>query len=371
MFLGPMRLLLGGSLVEFKQVKPGYEYEFPRDYFEHPEFAVEWWYYTGNLAGRNGRDFGFELTFFRVGLDHENEPATGWDLDQIYLAHFAVTDIGSGNLYKTERVNRRGPGLAGASLGKSMIWNGNWSVKYALNDRARPTQRLWAGHDGIVVDLVLEPLKRAVIHGKDGVSRKGGAEGQASHYVSFTRLGTRGVIEIAGTVHEVSGLSWMDHEFFTEGLASGLVGWDWFSIQLDDGTELMLYGLRLEDGGHSGHSSGTFVSSAGRSRTLNSTDVQLVPGRRWRSPASNADYPVEWRVLVGSLDLHLDVVPQMDGQEIVSRTGYTPTYWEGAVEYSGFRAGKPVQGKGYLEMTGYAEPFSMQAQARTERRGLR
>ncbi len=349
----------------FDRVRPGYEYEFPRDYFEHPEFGVEWWYYTGNLATRDGRPFGYELTFFRVGVEMDQEPKTAWDLDQVYLAHFAVTDIGAGRMHRSERVNRRGPGLAGASLAQSTIWNGNWSVEYDLDTPDRPTQRLRAVHEGVTVDLSMQPAKDAVIHGRDGISRKGGAEGQASHYVSFTRLVTRGMIEVDGMRFEVDGVSWMDHEFFTESLASDLVGWDWFSIQLDDGTDLMLYGLRSANGGYSTYSSGTFVDTFGRSLTLDSRDVRLVPGRTWRSRETDADYPVEWRVVVESLGLRLDVMPRLDSQEIISESGYTPAYWEGAVQYSGVRAGTPVRGSGYLEMTGYAEPFSMPSRGRT------
>ena len=359
--------LPAGDALGFDQVSAGYEYELPRDYFAHPEFGTEWWYYTGNLATREGRRFGFELTFFRVGLERGGEQAGPWDLNEVHLAHFAVTDIAGGRLLRAERVNRTGPGLAGASLEKATIWNGNWSVEYRLEDPVRPTQRLWAGDGEVVLDLFLQPAKPAVIHGKDGISRKGGGVGQASHYLTFTRLITRGTIKLDGTRYEVEGQSWMDHEFFTEGIATDLEGWDWFSIQLDDGTDVMLYGLRLGEGGYSPFSSGTFVDADGHSLTLESEDILLAPGRTWRSEETTADYPVEWTITVDSLELELSVIPLIDSQEILGDRGFTPAYWEGAVQYSGVRGGTAVTGRGYLEMTGYDEPFSMSVQGQSER----
>ena len=360
--LAVLACVITGAAGAYLQVRPGYEYVFPADYFAHPEFRAEWWYYTGNLDTRDGRAFGYELTFFRIGLDRvqQTEPRSAWDLTQVYLAHFALTDVAAGRLHKAERVNRSGPGLAGASLSKSTIWNGNWSVEYSLDEPELPVQRLWAGHGDIVLDLELRPAKPVVIHGEDGISRKGGADGQASHYLSFTRLLTQGTIEMGGETHEVEGLSWMDHEYFSERLARNLVGWDWFSIQLDDGTELMLYGLRQADGGHSSYSSGTFVDRVGQSTPLGPDDVRLDAGRSWRSPQTGGAYPLEWNIAVDSLGLRLSVSPLLDSQEIISDSGFTPTYWEGAVRYAGRRAGKSVTGRGYLEMTGYAEPFSME-----------
>ena len=359
-----LALAMPAALAAFEQARPGYAFEFPRDYFEHPEFQAEWWYYTGNLATREGRRFGFELTFFRVGLSPELEAQGVWDLDQVYVAHFVLTDIETGRMLKRERTNRGGPGLAGASETSRTVWNGNWSVEYQPHDPLRPTQRMWAGHEEAALSLSLVPAKPVVVHGENGVSRKGGGDGQASHYLSFTRLIASGMVEMDGADYEVEGSAWMDHEFFTNSLSRELVGWDWMSIQLDDGTDLMLYGLRDAEGRHGEFSSGTFVETDGQVSHLTSKDFRLTPGRVWRSPDTGAEYPVEWAVEVPVLDLRLDVRPLLDSQEVFSERSYMPVYWEGAVTYFGKRIDRPVEGRGYLEMTGYDKPFNLSTRSR-------
>ena len=352
------------SLAAFDVAEPGYEFQFPRDYFEHRAFESEWWYYTGNLVSGEGRRFGFELTFFRAGLDPDKGTSSAWDLDQVYLAHFVVADLEGEKMLKAERINRAGPGLAGASQENRTIWNGNWSVQYLADDPLKPSQEMWAGFEGATLSLSLVPSKPVVVHGEDGISRKAQGEGRASHYLSFTRLEASGVIALDGAEHEVEGMAWMDHEFFTRSLSSGQEGWDWMSIQLDDGTDLMLYGIRDSGGLRGAFSSGTFVGPDGRSSHLGNEDFRMLPGRTWHSEETGADYPVEWVVEVPTLGLSLDVRPMLDAQEIVSKQGYTPTYWEGAVTYSGERNGRPVEGRGYLEMTGYDKPFTHGPQRR-------
>lgn len=359
-----LALAVAATSTAFEQARSGYVFEFPRDYFEHPEFQAEWWYYTGNLATPEGRPFGFELTFFRVSLTPDLEVRGAWELDQVYVAHFVLTDIETGRMHKRERTNRGGPGIAGASEANRTVWNGNWSVEYLAEDRFKPTQRMWAGHDGATLSLSLVPAKPVVVHGENGISRKGGGEGQASHYLSFTRLVASGTVEVDGTKHEVEGAAWMDHEFFTNSLSGDLVGWDWMSIQLSDGTDLMLYGLRDANGRHGEFSSGTFVGTDGQVMHLTSKDVRLTPGRTWSSEESGARYPVEWAVEVPVLDLRLEVRPLLDAQEVTSDRGYLPVYWEGAVTYSGQRIDRPVEGRGYLEMTGYDKPFDLSAPGR-------
>ncbi len=343
------------------QARPGYEYQFPRDHFEHRAFGAEWWYYTGNLADASGREFGFELTFFRARPRARPSSAEVWALDQIYVAHFAVADIRSGRLHFRERLNRAGPGLAGASEREGAIWNGNWSATFLPGDARMPRQRLWAGDAEASLELDLNPSKPVVIHGEDGVSRKAGGFGQASHYTSFTRMRAAGRLVVSGEEFEVTGLAWMDHEFFTAGLAEDLAGWDWMSVQLDDGSDLMLYGLRAKGGGHTPYSGGTLVRPDGSTVPLQAADLSMRPGRAWTSPATGASYPVEWTVEVRSIGLELDVLPLRDAQELVSDSDRMPVYWEGPVRYSGRRSGVPVRGSGYLEMTGYDRPVVMGA----------
>lgn len=344
------------TVMAFDQARPGYVFEFPRDHFEHTGFAAEWWYYTGNLATPDGRPFGFELTFFRVGSERWPQPRTDWDPDQVYLAHFVVTDIRSERLHYHERINRGGPGIAGASESDRTIWNGNWSVEFLPGNPRQPTQRLRAMHGDVRLELELDPRKPVVIHGADGVSQKAGGAGRASHYTSFTRLGASGKIVLEGTEHAVEGLAWMDHEFFTNSLAADQAGWDWMSIQLDDGSDLMIYALRNVDGTYGEYSGGTFVDAVGNPKRLEAADLLLKPGRTWRSAETGAEYPIEWTVEIPRIGLKLGVTPLLDAQEIISTSSLTPVYWEGAVRYSGEHKGRMVTGKGYLEMTGYDKP---------------
>ena len=248
---------------QFKTALPGYHYQFPRDYFDHPDYQTEWWYYTGNVTGTDGHHFGFELTFFREGVSRDLQKVSAWDVRDIYLAHFALSDLDGERFYHVERVNREGPGIAGIDANQRRIWNGNWSSEWN-GER----QELRAMDENFSISLVLRPQKPPVIHGENGLSQKAGGLGHASHYISFTRLATEGAITVDGKTLEVSGLSWMDHEFFTHQLASDQAGWDWLGVELDDNSELMLYRLRRKDGTADPYSAGTYVDPQGKSRHL-------------------------------------------------------------------------------------------------------
>ena len=265
-----------------------------------------------------------------------------WRPDQIYLAHLALTDINGRTFYHTERLNRAGPGLAGIDSNQRKYWNGNWQVYWKNLDTAE--QRLEATCDRFSLTLDLLPLKLPVIHGKDGVSQKGPTPGEASHYISFTRLSAQG--QLNGVA--VSGLAWMDHEFFTQAPNPTLAGWDWFSIQLANNEELMLSPLRDKSGAISPYSSGTYVDSSGAAHHLTAAEVILKPGRLWHK------YPVDWQIAISSLGLDLSEQASLDNQELSTRSSPSPTYWEGAVDYSGSQTGV-----GYLEMTGYGSPVHM------------
>ena len=338
------------------RVLPGYVFEFPRDHFAHPSFDSEWWYYTGNLSTASGRHFGFELTFFRRARAIETREPSAWDLDQIWLAHFTITDTREERFVVDERINRSGPGIAGADAGKRRIWNGNWSIEWGPGDEDRPTQTLVAMNREAALRLTLVPGKPAVVHGRDGVSRKVAGDPRAvSHYLSFTRMEAAGTIAVEEEEFAVSGTAWMDHEFFSDYPMEDKVGWDWMSIQLEDGADLMLFGLRDARGRHGPDTTGTLVDVDGGAHAVEWGGVHLRPGRRWRSAATGAEYPVEWEVVTPGLDLRLDVRPRIDGQEVYTEDGRLPVYWEGAVLVSGERRGRPVAGVGYLEMTGYTE----------------
>ncbi|HEX4230050.1 MAG TPA: lipocalin-like domain-containing protein [Bryobacteraceae bacterium] len=341
---------LGAILLSLWQLAlPGYHYEFPRDHFSHPDYQTEWWYYTGNLHTADGRHFGFELTFFREGVDVNASSNDVWNPSQIYFAHLALSDIDGGRFYHTERLNRAGPGLAGASFAQQTYWNGNWQVHWTSLTTGQ--QDLRAIADQFTLELNLNPEKPFVINGEHGVSQKGPLPGEASHYISFTRLGAQGTLSYQGISYSVDGLAWMDHEFFTEQLGKELAGWDWFAIQLDNNQELMLYRLRLKSGAADPYSSGTYVDANGEAHHL--TDFSLQPGRVWHSPATGARYPLSWTISVPVIGIYLEEHTRLNDQELASKNGFTPSYWEGAVEYSGTMEQKPVKGVGYLEMTGY------------------
>jgi predicted secreted hydrolase len=340
LFLWP--LAIGAGEFVYRQAVPGYQYQFPRDHFEHPEFRTEWWYYTGNVADSSGRRFGFELVFFRVGERREQPDPSAWSVQDLYLAHAALTDVAGRRFRYDERLNRSGPGIAGASFRKQAVWNGNWQVRWKGED-----QTLDAVTSDFRFHLALHPVKPFVIQGENGVIQKAKGLGRASYYVSFPRLETAGEITLDGATHPVRGSAWMDHEWFTEELTPDEAGWDWFSIQLDNNTELMLYQLRRTDGSIDPYSSGTFVDAQGVAHHLRRGDFTLEPLERW------GKYPIHWMIRIPSLGIQLNCKAVLDDQELRGRKG-GPSYWEGAVVYSGAR-----NGVGYLEMTGYDSRVKM------------
>jgi predicted secreted hydrolase len=302
------------------------------DHFEHEDFRTEWWYYTGNVTGAGGERFGFELVFFREGARHNSDSKSAWAVQDLYLAHAALTDAKGKRFWYEERLNRAGPGVAGASFEQRRVWNGNWSSKW---DGEK--QILDAVTEHFQFHLQLVPQKPFVIQGENGLSQKAEGKGRASYYVSFPLLAVSGTIDST----PVKGRAWMDHEWFTEQLAADQVGWDWFSVQLDNGTELMLFELRRRDGSIDPYSSGTFIDAHGNARHLRREEFSLQPGAQWHK------YPVEWRLRVPSLNIDLTCRAVLPDQELRLKPG-GQNYWEGAVDYSGSQTGV-----GYLEMTGY------------------
>ena len=345
----------GGSAdrMAWKAADPGYTLSFPRDHAAHPDHRIEWWYYTGNLRAADGRRFGYQLTFFRFGVDRQPVNPSRWAVRDLYMAHFAVTDVEQAAHHVAERLNRAGVGWAGASTETLHVWNDGWSV--TLDEGGTPVHRLTAAGDdgGLALELRLDAAGPPVLHGVNGFSRKGSEAGNASHYYSLTRMRTTGRLVVDGEAIEVEGSSWMDHEFGTSFLEPAQAGWDWFSIQLDDGTDLMVYVMRRTDGARDRHSSGTLVSAAGIA-PLRVDDYRLTPGRRWTSPASGAAYPVTWRIEIPPHGIALEVTAAVDAQELETGQSTGVTYWEGAIDVRGTRDGVPVIGAGYLEMTGYA-----------------
>ena len=345
-------LLLQPLAAQYRTALPGYRYEFPRDHFNHPEFQTEWWYYTGNLKSADGHRFGFELTFFRQAVSRDPKKVAAWEVQDLYLAHLALSDLNRGKFYHAERTNRSGPGIAGVKESLGRIWNGNWQIQWRGSD-----QHLNAVDDRFQLHLTLHPEKDPVIHGENGVSQKADGPGRASHYVSLTRLATSGVIELGNEKFEVRGASWMDHEFFTHQLESSQTGWDWLSLQLEDHTELMVFHIRRKDGSIDPYSAGTYVDAEGKSTHLRSNDFRLQPAEeKWTSPLSGAKYPVHWKIAIPKLGIELEARTLLESQELAGKTKLSPTYWEGAIVLTGRRNSQPLSGAGYLEMTGYDRP---------------
>ncbi len=343
----------------FQSATAGYRYHFPKDHGSHPTYRTEWWYYTGHLRSKNGRTFGFELTFFRRGVPPEDIKTlpSKWSIKHIYLAHFAVTNITGKQFHFSEKLSREGLGKAGADESRLRVWIDDWRAEASTDPSGNHT--LVARDQTHALALTLEPAKPPVAHGSEGISRKGGDKGQASHYYSFTRLKTTGSLTINGEQFEVSGFSWMDHEFGSSDLGADQVGWDWFSIQLEDDTELMLYRMRLKDGSTDLASSGTVVLADGRTRHLEVTDFEIESTATWTSPESKATYPSRWRLRLPSLNLVLDVTPLLADQELRTSRSTIVSYWEGAVVVTGTKQGKPMKGHGYVELTGYTDRLKL------------
>jgi predicted secreted hydrolase len=332
----------------WREAEPGYQYSFPRDHATHEPYAIEWWYYTGNLATREGRRFGYQLTFFRVGVLRQPVNPSRWAMRNLYMAHFAVSDIEQKSFHSSERLNRAGIGWAGAEESTYRVWNEDWEARLDGRDH------LLVSRDGdYQLDLKLAPLKPEVIHGQNSISQKGPSEGNASHYYSLTRLQTTGRLIVRGEAFDVEGLSWMDHEFGTSFLEEEQVGWDWFSVQLDDGRDLMLFEIRRRDGSIDPRSSATLIDAAGRAAHIPFGEFSLASSETWRSSNSSATYPLAWTIELPRYGLRLNVKAAFEDQELRTTDSTGVTYWEGSVAVEGADGDNRVQGRGYLEMTGY------------------
>jgi predicted secreted hydrolase len=337
------------SVQGFQRVDGSRPLQLPQDQGPHPDFQTEWWYYTGNLNAPDGRHFGYQLTFFRRALLPPQQVAqrsSDWATNQVYMAHFALTDVAADSYQAFERLSRGAVGLAGAQRDPYRVWLDDWQVSQG----PASSYQLQAQQDGWALDLSLQDLKGFILQGEHGYSRKGLAPGQASYYYSQPRLQTQGRVTSNGQQYAVSGFSWMDHEFSTSALDKNQVGWDWFALQLDDQSELMVYQLRQADGSIDPFSSGSYVAPDGSVQPLALQEFHIQVENYWTSPQTKAKYPSRWTIQVPGEDLSLNIEPYIPNQEL--RVSFV--YWEGAVKFSGTHNGKPVSGSGYVEMTGYA-----------------
>ncbi|GAC1652750.1 MAG: lipocalin-like domain-containing protein [Vulcanimicrobiaceae bacterium] len=333
----------------FLQARAGYRFSFPRDHAAHKQYRTEWWYFTGHLAAAGGRRFGYELTFFRIGITPDRVRRSGvnaWHSTQLYPAHFAITDERTGRFVFYEDFAREALGQAGASETKAQVHVHDWSLGGNM------PFVLHAARGGDAIDLHLFSQKPPAVHGTGGISRKGPCPSCASHYYSYTHLLTEGRIKADGIAYRVRGLSWMDHEYGSDELQPNQTGWDWFSIQLDDGREAMLYRLRQKDGSETAQSSGSLIERNGAVRFLPLSAFSVRETQFWVSPHTRARYPSSWTLQVKGLGTLL-VSPLAADQELVNASNGV-TYWEGAVVIRASN-GRRI-GEGYVELTGYAQP---------------
>ena len=367
---------LSGSDTEgFTQALAPREFVFPGDHGAHPGFKTEWWYYTGNLFTEEGKQFGYQFTIFRNQLSpsdadfariNQEEPVlmnpeeegardSEWSTNQLYLAHFAISDVSKKDHVFDERYSRGTAGLAGASVDPYRIWLEDWEITRVKDSKAsdeRFQMRIKAEmSNGTALDIVLNPQKPLVLQGEEGYDKKGGEDGNASYYISFTRMQTEGLLKKEGESLAVSGLSWMDHEWSTSALDSGQTGWDWFSIQLSNGYELMYYQIRNVDPDLAPQTTGSLVTPNGQKRDLDQGEVRLEVLEYWASPHTGARYPVQWTLAIPSEELEMDVITVFDDQEMT----VSVQYYEGALQVSGKFRDEAIDGNGYIEMTGYEQ----------------
>ena len=351
----PTDLSMGheGAASGWRQAVAPRLWSFPKDHGSHPEYRTEWWYFTGNLRDADGARYGYQLTFFRQGVRlRPEDPDNPWSLRDAYLAHFAIADLSTGSFQSADLVSRAGPGLAGASTDAMHVWLLDWSARMEGS-----TVFLKARNKDMALELTLRPRKPLVLHGCNGLSKKAAAAGQASYYYSFTRLDTTGEIRTSpqGLHAAVKGVSWFDHEFGSNQLTPDQEGWDWFSLHLSDGKDLMIYFLRRKDGSIEPESSGTLVNLEGIPRHLKLSDVNVSILGRWQSPKTGTRYPCRWRIRIPSAGLDLNVAPLLAEQELDTRKSTGVIYWEGAVAGKGTSSGQRVSCEGYIELTGYGE----------------
>jgi predicted secreted hydrolase len=331
-----------------RAVEP-WNWQFPADFGAHPEFQTEWWYYTGNLADENGRRFGFQFTIFRRAVSPQDvNSESEWRTEQIYMAHFTVSDVEGGQFYHEQRFSRGGANLAGATVDPVYrVWLEDWQI--AAQDAAAQNTTITANGETFAVNLNLEQIKPPALQGDQGLSPKSGEEGNASYYYSLSRLLTEGTITINGQTFSVSGTTWKDHEFSTSALGGNAQGWDWFGLQLDDNRELMLGQIRLVEGGAEPAFGGLLVNPDGATRYLNHDDFTIEVTDQWTSPHTGATYPAGWNISIDTGEaepLNITLTPLLADQELY---GGGTDYWEGAVRITGDQTGY-----GYAELTGYA-----------------
>lgn len=346
----PLTGVLGDVATDgFEHALETRSFSFPADHGPHPGFQTEWWYFTGNLETPDGQAFGYQLTLFSQALVPDAEApirTSAWATSRVFMGHLGLTDIDAGTFHSHERFSRAALGLAGAEADPLHVWLEDWSLS---GGREGAPFSLEAAAGEVSIQLALSPDRPVVLQGDRGLSHKGGGAGNASYYYSITRLRTAGRLRIGAEEYKVRGLSWMDREWSTSSLGPDLSGWDWFAVQLDDGSDLMFYRLRRRDGSIDPASAGSLVAADGTRRPLTADDVDIDATATWKSPHTGANYPAGWTLRVRQEGLELHLEPRLADQE----HDLSVLYWEGAIRAEGTRNSQPITGQGYVELTGY------------------
>ena len=339
---------------DWKQAKAPRNWSFPRDHGAHPDFKTEWWYFTGNLKTKENQHLGYQFTFFRQGVQTKpNSTESTWSIRDLYFSHLAVSDIKNKKFYSDEKVSRGNLGQADYSQERMDIKLHDWSIQQTNKDQFE----LFAESNEITLTLSVKSTKPLIKQGHNGLSQKTDAPGEASYYYSYTRLATTGQILIKGKSYDVEGTSWFDHEFMSNMMTDRVVGWDWFSIQLETGDELMLYQIRDQNGMVTRWSKATYIDTEGDKLLLDPTKLVYQITNSWRSPHTKATYPSGWTLEYPPLKLKLQVKPILDDQEMILKQFQEMAYWEGSCHIQGKIHGKNTKGYGYTELTGYASPI--------------
>lgn len=332
----------------YPQVRPGTVLRFPADHGAHPTFRTEWWYVTGWLRTAEGKDLGFQVTFFRTRPPVDPANPSRFAPSQILFAHAALSDPNTGKLLHGERAARQGFGLASATTGDADVAIRDWRLRRRADGRWQTT----IAADGFKLALTFDPTQPPLPQGHGGYSRKGARPGEGSYYYSVPHLQVSGTVERGGRRVGVRGSAWLDREWSSNYLAPEAQGWDWTGLNLDDGSALMAFRIRRKDGGTL-WAGGSLRTRDGTTTVFGPNDVAFRSVATWRSRATGATYPViqDLTIRVGGKRITRRLTPMFAAQELDARRSGLPVYWEGAVRTPG--------GRGYLELTGYAAPLAM------------
>jgi predicted secreted hydrolase len=324
---------------------------FPEDHGAHQDFKNEWWYFTGNLSSITGQQFGYQFTLFRTAISPEiSDSESPWNSNQVYLAHIALSDISNGRFYFDEQFSRPALNIAGVQYSPFKLWIGDWQIQeIRVDDTGIFHLQLEAQHDDFNLSIELQNSQPVVLHGKQGLSAKSPVPGNASYYYSYPRLSTHGVLELNGQSIELSGDSWFDHEWSTSSLEKNQTGWDWFSLQFDDGREIMLFQLRDRNNKADNYLYGSYINRAGVLETLGQDGFSVKVIDQWQSPVTGVTYPAGWKIHIIKEKLDFFVLPKMKNQEM--NTSFR--YWEGAVRITDAISAGEILGQGYVELAGY------------------